>query len=137
MVASWSKVWKATASGSAASTSCCPTACCNNTSPTQLTANNTLADSIPVAVETIAEAVGYWVDHISRRLAARYTVTATSNQIYEVTFKRGQREDVVTWQVGPQGRYPVQISYTSDGKSGSASFYDVLHAVDWHVQVLA
>lgn len=137
MVASWSKVWKATASGSAAGTSSCPTACCNNTSPTQLTANNTLADSIPVGVETIAEAVGYWIDHIGRRLAARYTIVANSNMIYEVTFQRGQREDVVTWRVGAQGRYPLQISYVSGSNSGSADFYDVFHAVDWHVRVLA
>lgn len=138
MVASWSKVWKATASGSAASTSGCNlSACCNVTSPSQLTANNTLADGIPCNVETAAEAVGYWIDHIARRLAAKYTITASSDMVYDITFKRGQRTDTVKWQVGSQGRYPIIVTYNTPVDSGSASFFDVFHAVDWHVQILA
>ena len=116
-----------------------PSACCNQTQPNQFSTKPTIFDEVPVAVGSIAEAVGYWTEILRQRLAATAYITATSDTIYTITLRRGSRMDVITWQLqNSQGAYPLVVGYTTPADSATGQqFQNVHHALDWLVEKLA
>ena len=111
----------------------------NITEPNQFTTQPSLLDEIPVPVNSIAEAVGYWVELLRRRLACTATITAQSSTVYSIELRRGTRRDTMTWQVeNAQAAYPLVISYTTADDSVTAQqFQNVNHALDWLVERFA
>lgn len=111
----------------------------NITEPNQFTVQPSLLDEIPVQVNSIAEAVGYWVEQLRRRLAAKATIMGQSSTVYAIELRRGTRLDTMTWQVSnAQAAYPLVISYTTADDSASAvQFQNINHALDWLVDRLA
>ncbi len=111
----------------------------NQTAPDQFTTSPSLLDEIPVQVGSIAEAVGYWVEQLRRRLAATAIVTSTASTVYRIEMRRGTRRDIITWQVqNAQAAYPLVVGYTSGVDSAAAvQFQNVNHALDWLVDRLA
>ena len=132
-MALWSRVFRVNAT----STSACPSSCYNVTSADQLSTKPTILDDMPTAATSVADAVGYWVDQLRRRMAAKALVTSTTDTNYTVELRRGQRTDSIGWQTDTNGAYPLQITYTTASDSGSGRFENVHHAIDWLIDRLA
>ena len=136
-MAIWSRVFNRYCARTSTSGTC-PTSCYNITSPDQGAPRPSIHDELPVSVSSTADAVGYWVDQLSRRLAATPTLVANSDVQYTIDLRRGQRLDVVVWRMQDnKGTYPLFLSYSTGNDSGDANFQNVNHAIDWLVQQLA
>lgn len=134
-MACWSRVFQSNG-GCASTTSGCSTSCYNSTTPNQNGTKPTIFDELPVMVSSTADAVGYWVDQLRRRLAAQEQITSTTMANYTIVLRRGTRIDTLEWMIGSTGQMPLQVTYTTPVDSGTASFHNMSHAIDWHVQLL-
>ncbi|KKN56103.1 hypothetical protein LCGC14_0575810 [marine sediment metagenome] len=140
-MALWSRVFSGNNVSTTQGGGCCTitTAACNRTSPNEGTVKPTVFDDLPVQTNSVADAIGYWAEQLRRRLAAMATITATSLQVYVITYRRGARTDVVTWQMETQqGALPLVVQYTGPVDSAAnQQFQNMRHAVDWLVDKLA
>ena len=90
-----------------------PSTCCNSTEPSTSSQGASIFDGLSPDVVSTATAVGYHIDNIKRRLAAKATIVATSQAMFSVKLIRGGRVDNLTIQVGSNGQYPIIVTYTT------------------------
>jgi hypothetical protein len=139
-MACWSRVFSGTTAQQSSGSGCCSitAGACNITSADQINTKPTLFDEMPVAVGSIGEAVGYWVEQLRRRMDARALITATSDTVYTITLRRGTKTDSVSWQLSnSMGAMPLIVGYSTlfDSASG-VQFQNMNHALDWLVERL-
>jgi hypothetical protein len=130
-MAEWYRVWNIPSTSTE-----CSTDCYNITSP-PASPNGSIFDGLTTNLTTVAQVIGFYIEQLRQRLAAKAIIVGAADTIFVVTIKRGPRKDTITITTGSQGAYPLTISYTTPTDSGSAQSYNFSQAIDWLVEILA
>jgi len=128
----WSRVWKTT-------TDTCPQSCINFVDANS-TQQPTVLDQFPSSVENMSQAMRLVADGIAERVGGK-SVIVKSTAEYDFTITMRLSRDVaslvtITLKFGTKLNYPVQVAYTYQADSGSASFGDVNEVISWMAERL-